>query len=94
MVIVPLLVIELVILPILLILLSYQKKVMKILKNLKIWVVDCLRDKPHISHANVEQTLKMIKKAKPEQSILTHMTHELDYDDLNARTPAKCHTGL
>jgi len=59
-----------------------------ILKDLKLWVVDCLRDEPHISHANVEQTLKMIKKVKPEQAILTHMTHDLDYDDINARTPS------
>lgn len=59
-----------------------------VLQGVKIWVVDCLRDEPHISHSNVEQTLKMIKKVKPEQAILTHMTHHLDYDDLNARTPS------
>lgn len=58
-----------------------------LLHGVKIWVVDCLQDKPHISHSNVEQTLKMIKKVKPEQAILTHMTHHLDYDDINARTP-------
>jgi phosphoribosyl 1,2-cyclic phosphate phosphodiesterase len=59
-----------------------------ILKDVKIWVVDCLRDEPHISHANVEQCLKMISKVNPEKAILTHMTPLLDYDDLNARTPA------
>lgn len=58
-----------------------------VLQGVKIWVVDCLRDEPHISHSNVEQTLKMIKKVKPQEAILTHMTHHLDYDDLNARTP-------
>lgn len=58
-----------------------------ILQGVKIWIVDCLHDKPHISHSNVEQTLKMIKKVKPEKAILTHMTHHLDYDDINARTP-------
>ena len=57
-----------------------------ILNDTKVWVVDCLRDEPHISHANVEQTLKMIKKVKPEKAVLTHMTHHLDYDDINART--------
>ena len=58
-----------------------------VLQDIKIWVVDCLRDEPHVSHANVEQTLKMIKKVKPQEAILTHMTHHLDYDDINARTP-------
>lgn len=58
-----------------------------VLKDVKIWVVDCLRDEPHISHAHVEQTLKMIKKVRPKQAILTHMTPQLDYDDINSRTP-------
>lgn len=57
------------------------------LQGLKVWVVDCLRDEPHLSHSHVEQTLKMIKKVKPQEAILTHMTHHLDYDDINARTP-------
>lgn len=59
----------------------------EILQDTKLWIVDCLRDEPHISHANVEQALKMIKKVNPTQSILTHMTHQLDYDNLAARTP-------
>jgi len=59
----------------------------EILKGIKVWVVDCLRDEPHISHAHVQQTLKMIDQVKPQKAILTHMTHNLDYDDLNARTP-------
>lgn len=59
----------------------------EILKDLKIWVVDCLRDEPHISHAHVEQTLKMIDHVKPERAILTHMTHHLDYDDIASRVP-------
>lgn len=57
------------------------------LKGLKVWVVDCLRDKPHISHANVEQSLNMIEQVKPERAILTHMTHDLDYDDIASRVP-------
>jgi phosphoribosyl 1,2-cyclic phosphate phosphodiesterase len=58
-----------------------------VLKGVNTWVVDCLRDEPHISHANVEQTLKMISKVRPAHAILTHMTHHLDYDDINSRTP-------
>jgi phosphoribosyl 1,2-cyclic phosphate phosphodiesterase len=58
------------------------------LQGVKIWVVDCLRDEPHISHANVAQCLEMINQVKPERAILTHMTHHLDYDDLMSRTPS------
>jgi phosphoribosyl 1,2-cyclic phosphate phosphodiesterase len=60
----------------------------EILQGVKVWIVDCLRDEPHISHANVEQSLKMISKVNPQQAILTHMTQHLDYDELSARTPS------
>lgn len=58
------------------------------IQDIKIWMVDCLRDEPHESHANLEQALKMISKVNPSQAILTHMTHNLDYDDLLSRVPA------
>lgn len=58
-----------------------------VLKDVKLWMVDCLRDEPHISHVNVEQSLAMIAKVNPEQAILTHMTQHLDYDALCARVP-------
>ena len=57
------------------------------LKGLKLWIVDCLRDEPHISHANFEQTMRMIERVQPERAVLTHMTHNLDYDALCARVP-------
>lgn len=59
----------------------------EVLKGVKIWVVDCLRDKPHVSHAHVEQSLTMIEQVQPERAILTHMTHDLDYDDIASRIP-------
>ena len=58
------------------------------LKGIKLWIVDCLQDKPHISHANFEQTMRMIARVQPKRAILTHMTPNLDYDALCARVPA------
>jgi phosphoribosyl 1,2-cyclic phosphate phosphodiesterase len=57
------------------------------LKGLAVWIVDCLRDKPHPSHAHLERTLAWIDQLKPERAILTHMSHELDYHDLARRLP-------
>jgi phosphoribosyl 1,2-cyclic phosphate phosphodiesterase len=51
------------------------------------WLVDCLRDRPHPTHAHLEQTLAWIDRIKPARAILTHMNHELDYDELKARLP-------
>ncbi len=59
----------------------------KLLKNLKVWVVDALRYKPHPTHAHLERTLEWIARAKPERAVLTNMHVDLDHDTLDAETP-------
>ena len=58
------------------------------LSGVHTWIVDCLGYTPHRTHAHLEQTLAWINKIAPKQAILTHMSHEIDYDDLMARLPA------
>jgi phosphoribosyl 1,2-cyclic phosphate phosphodiesterase len=58
------------------------------LRGVGVWVVDCLRDRPHPSHAHLEQTLAWIAEVRPKRAILTHMNHEMDYLDLKKRLPA------
>lgn len=58
------------------------------LEGIEVWIVDCLRDRPHPTHAHLEQTLAWIDEVRPKRAILTHMNHELDYFDLQARLPA------
>ena len=53
------------------------------LAGVEVWLVDCLRDRPHPSHAHLEQTLAWIELIKPRRAILTHMNHELDYRELS-----------
>jgi len=55
--------------------------------DLDLWVVDCIRDRPHPSHANFEMTMGWIETFRPRRAVLTHMSHELDYDELAARLP-------
>jgi phosphoribosyl 1,2-cyclic phosphate phosphodiesterase len=57
------------------------------LEGIQVWLVDCLRDRPHPSHAHLEQTLAWIARLGPERAILTHMNHELDYHELRSRLP-------
>ena len=57
------------------------------LAGLDLWIVDCLRDKPHSSHAHLERTLSWIERLKPKRAILTHMSHELEFTDLANRLP-------
>ena len=72
---------------------NLNEKAFSKLKNLKVWIVDCLRIKPHSSHAHLEKTLEWIKKVKPEKAILTHMNNESDYDELTSLLPKNCHVG-
>jgi phosphoribosyl 1,2-cyclic phosphate phosphodiesterase len=58
------------------------------LEGVEVWLVDCLRDRPHPTHAHLEQALAWIERIKPKRAILTHMNHELDYHDLKRRLPA------
>ncbi len=64
------------------------------LKNLDLWIVDCLRFKPHKTHAHLEKTLQWIEKVKPKKSILTHMNYEVDYDEITKMLPRNCYAAF
>ncbi len=67
------------------------------LKGIKVWVVDCVREKPHPTHSHLEQTLQWIARVKPERAYLTHMNNTLDYAKLLAKLPSgvwPAHDGL
>jgi phosphoribosyl 1,2-cyclic phosphate phosphodiesterase len=58
-----------------------------LLEGTRVWFVDCLQEKPHPTHSHREQTFEWIERVKPEQAVLMHMNHSMDYDALNARCP-------
>jgi phosphoribosyl 1,2-cyclic phosphate phosphodiesterase len=57
------------------------------LAGLKLWIVDALRPMPHQSHWSVKQALSAIAHYGVPEAILTHMTHELDYEELKRFLP-------
>lgn len=57
------------------------------LAGVKVWIVDCLREAPHPTHAHLERTLAWIERVRPERAILTHMNHQTDYEALRALCP-------
>ena len=59
-----------------------------VLEGVDVWIVDALRERPHPSHAHLEMTLSWAERLKPRLCYLTHMNHEIDYDDWLARLPA------
>ncbi|WP_299229219.1 MBL fold metallo-hydrolase [uncultured Psychroserpens sp.] len=51
------------------------------LKDVKILVVNALREEAHISHFNIEEALAFILKVRPEKAYLTHISHYLGFHD-------------
>jgi len=58
------------------------------LVGVKVLILDCLREEPHISHLNLEEALEIINFLKPEQSYLTHISHLFGtHDQIKAKLP-------
>lgn len=59
-----------------------------LLEGLDVLVLDALRvGKPHPSHFSVEQALEAIARLRPRRAYLTHMSHTIDHDTVNATLP-------
>lgn len=67
------------------------QKSLSVLTGVKTWVVDCLRYHYAPTHMNYESTLDYIAKVKPEIAYLTHMAHEIDYDEISKMLPKNIH---
>ena len=57
------------------------------LKNLKTFIIDCLRFNEHPSHLCFDQVLELIYIVKPKKTILTNLHSDLDYNFLLKNTP-------
>lgn len=65
-----------------------------LLAGAEVWIVDCLRDDPHPTHAHFERTLQWIDRVKPKKAIFTHMNFQSDYETVLARCPAGVEPGF
>ena len=64
----------------------YKKDYYK-LKNIKYFIIDCLREEYHPSHFNLENTLKIIDIIKPKRAVLTNLMSSFDYTKLKKKLP-------
>ena len=62
-------------------------KDLKYFKNLKFFIIDCLRYEEHPCHYNLEQVLNLIKIITPKKTILTNLHADLDYKSLIKQLP-------
>ncbi|YCM44717.1 MBL fold metallo-hydrolase [Verrucomicrobiaceae bacterium 227] len=70
---------------------------LELLHGLDVLVIDGLRQEKHSTHMSVGEALGIIAHLKPTRSYLTHLSHELPWEETNARLPANvslAHDGL
>lgn len=60
----------------------------EVLAGVDTWIVGCLREEEHPTHANLETVLGWAERLAPRRVIITHMCHMLDYEALKAKLPA------
>jgi phosphoribosyl 1,2-cyclic phosphate phosphodiesterase len=68
-----------------------------LLYGLDVLVLDALRYAPHPAHFGLNQALDEIDALQPKQAYLTHMSHELEHEAVNAQLPPHvrlAHDGL
>ncbi len=58
-----------------------------LLENLDLLILDALRHRPHPTHSNVEQSLALVERLKPQRALFTHIAHELGHEETNAQLP-------
>jgi len=64
-----------------------------LLRGLDVLLLDCLRYKPHHTHINLEQSLAYAGRIQAARTYLIHMTHELEYEEVNAQLPPGVQVG-
>jgi len=64
------------------------------LKGIKLWIIDCIGYRQHPTHAHLELTLEWIARVKPQRAVLTHMSHQFDYEELCGQLPTGVEPGF
>jgi phosphoribosyl 1,2-cyclic phosphate phosphodiesterase len=67
---------------------------LEMLQGLEYLLIDCLRTEPHPTHINLAQSLALIERIAAKQSIMIHMTHELEYEVLSRMLPINVQVGF
>lgn len=60
-------------------------------------IVDAMRYRPHPTHAHLDRALEWIERIRPSQAFLTNLHVDMDYAEVDRRTPAHvhpCHDGM
>jgi len=59
----------------------------KLLKELDLLILGALRQKPHPTHFSIEQAMELAKELKPKRTVLTHLSHNIGFEETNSSFP-------
>jgi phosphoribosyl 1,2-cyclic phosphate phosphodiesterase len=57
-------------------------------------VVDCLRERPHPTHAHLDMALDLARRCKAKRTVLTHLDKSMDYATIGAKIPKDVAVGF
>ncbi len=66
---------------------QFSEDVLARLGGLDLWLVSCLSDRAHETHAHVDKVLGWVARVRPKLTVLIHMGPRLDYARLAATLP-------
>lgn len=58
-----------------------------LIKNIKVVVLDALRENEHSTHMNFSQAIETAKIIGAQRTLFTHMGHSVDHETANSRLP-------
>ena len=58
------------------------------LKGVEVMVLNCLRERPHPTHLNLEAALGYLERISPRRAYLVHMCHDLSHAEWLSKLPA------
>lgn len=72
---------------------EYNESIFDSIKGVQILVLSALRHAPSKMHFTVKEALAFASRAGAKQTILTHLSHELGYEETNALLPSSVQMG-
>ncbi len=60
---------------------------LELIKNVDLMVLNCLRDRPHPTHLNTQESLSYFEKINPKQGLMIHMCHDVRHEEFEKKLP-------
>ena len=58
-----------------------------LMRGLDVLVLDCLRERVHPTHLNLDEALAYVRQLTPRQTYLVHMSHDVKHAEFEGRLP-------